>query len=339
MNIKRNIILCSILALAFSTNAQLGNIKDKVKDRTKESKDTKETPVQPLTTPASSTAPASTETKKTEKDANGFIINDPEVAELLKGKDVYHSTDFRLFASILETANPFKMAGVAVNKTAQSLELFVVAQRQYGGVYKKEVTLNLVEGEYYKYESSNPFYAMIQNDGSILIFNSRYAELISKDEATIKSTTEENLNAKTKEPLAKMKQKSELEKQNKSIAQNENFFKSGGVSAVKTDAALESQFLKVLNQANALPTVPEKDRVSYKKVMLIFTDWTVEKNDLGVPLKMVYATWAIGNYTADKRCFFQKVYLKKDYIGGGKYGEVKYDESQSPSIISCELLK
>jgi hypothetical protein len=336
MNVKRNSIVCSILALAFSANAQLGNIKDKVKDKTKE---TKEIPAQPQTTPASSTDPSSIETIKTEKDANGFIINDPEVAELFKGKDVYHATDIRLFASILETANPFKMAGVAVNKTAQSLGLFVVAQRQYGGVYKKEVSLTLIEGEYYKYESSNPFYAMIQNDGSILLFNSRYSELISKDEATIKSATEENLNARTKEPLAKMKQKSELEKQNNAIAQNESFYKSGGARAVKSDAALESQFLKVLNQANELPTVLEKNRVSYKKVMLIYTDWTVEKNDLGVPLKMVYATWAIGNYTADKRCFFQKVYLKKDYLGGGKYGEVKYDESQSPSIISCELLK
>ncbi len=43
--------------------------------------------------------------------------------------------------------------------------------------------------------------------------------------------------------------------------------------------------------------------------------------------------------TTDKKCFFQKVYMKKDYLGGGKYGEVKYDESQEPSIGSCDIIK
>lgn len=346
--------MCLVLAFAFTANAQFGNIKDKLKDNVKNSKDTKESPPpqkssslppeskdtkEARPTQKSSSLPPASDTKKTEKDADGYIINDPEVAELFKGKDVYYSTDIRLFASILE-ANSFKMAGVAVNKTAESLNLFIVAQRHYGGVYKKEVTLKFKGGEYYEYESySSPFYAVVQNDQSILIFNSIHAELISKDENVVKNATEQILNEKAKGPLANMKQKREEEKQNKSIAENETFYKSGGVSAVKKDAALEAQFLKVLNQANSLPTVAEKDKAAYKKILLIFTDWTVEKNDLGVPLKMVYASWAIGNYTADKRCFFQKVYMKKDYLGGGKYGEVKYDESQRPSILSCDLIK
>lgn len=314
-----------ILACSIYAPAQIGNIKGKIKEKTSDSKEA-----------------TSTETsKKQAKDANGFIINDPEVTALLKGKDVYHSTDLRLFSSILGTSNPFKMAGVGVTKSDETLNLFIVAQKQYGGVYTKDVSLSAHEGNYYEFKSASaPFYAIVQSDQSILIFNSIHAELISKDENAVKSISDEAvLNQKAKEPLAQMKRIRAEENQKNSIAQNEKFYKSGEVKSSKSDSKMEASFLKVLNDANASATIPSNEKAAYSKVMLISNDWSIEKNNLDYPVKMVYAAWAIGSYSADKRCFFQKVYFKKDYIGGGQYGDIKFDEGQSPSVVSCDLLK
>src|ERR1043165_206176 len=65
----------------------------------------------------------SQEIAKKVKDKDGYIIDDPEVEELLAGRDVYQSTDIALFGSIIGTPSAFKMAGVGVNKTAEKLDL------------------------------------------------------------------------------------------------------------------------------------------------------------------------------------------------------------------------
>lgn len=344
MKTLKTIISCFILVAGISTaQAQIGKLKSLGRSALSDKKDN-ETPEKQKTVvkEEKSEQPQQSSPQKRQKDADGYIIDDPEVKKLLEGKTVYYSTDIRLFASLLDFFNSFKMAGVAVRKTPDSLHLFIVAQRQYQGVVSAEVHYNKIDNYYF--DSKSKTYAAIQNDQSILLFNHNsynplHSELISPNKSAVEKVTEMELNKKSEPLLQEIKKVKEAQNSKAKNQENETFFKSGGVSAVKKDAALESQFLKVLNQANALPTVDEKERVSYKKILLIFTDWTVEKNDLGIPLKMVYAAWAIGSYTADKKCFFQKVYMKKDYLGGGKYGEVKYDESQAPSIGSCDIIK
>jgi hypothetical protein len=347
MKTLKTIISCCILLIGINTaDAQIGKLKSLAKSATTDKK-ASESPEKPKAEAKVEKSEQQTEVKqekpeqqqtssqKQQKDADGYVINDPEAAELFKGKDVYQTSDVALYNHLLDVSE-CKMAGVVVNKTDDSLLLFIVAQKRYGGVYAKRVSFSHISDKYYQFSN---YYATIQTDGSVLVFNSIGAELISKDENEIKNATKASLQKKAEEPLAEIKKAKEEKNAGKKIQENETFFKSGGVSAVKKDPALETQFLKVLNQENSYPTVAEKDRVSYKKTLLIFTDWTIEKNDLGIPLKMVYAAWAIGSYTADKKCFFQKVYMKKDYLGGGKYGEVKYDESQKPSIGSCDIIK
>lgn len=339
------LISCCVLIVGFNTTqAQIGKLKSLGKSalskteneskktpekQTPEIKDTKTEQDQPIS-------------QKRQKDADGYIIDDPEVKKLLDGKTVYYSSDIRLFASLLNYFNSFKMAGVAIMKTPDSLHLFIVAQKQYQGVVSSEIHYNKI-GNYY-FDSKYKTYAAIQDDQSILLFNHNgfsplHSELISPNKSAVEKVTEVELNKKAEPILQEIKKEKDAQNAKANIQENETFFKSGGVSAVKKDPALETKFLKILNQENSYPTVAEKDRVSYKKILLIFTDWTIEKNDFDIPLKMVYAAWAIGSYTADKRCFFQKVYMKKDYLGGGTYGEVKYDESQKPSIGSCDIIK
>ena len=329
-NMKLRNLLLFITAFSFSAaSAQLGSFKDKLKDKTKENKNTET--VKPTEGVSASVS---------KKDADGYIINDPEVQKLFEGKTVYFCTDYALFGSILNTPNSFKMAGVAVKLEGDYMELLPVGQKQYGGIYKADVILKKTSNGMFSNEnSSQPLYATLESDGSIFLFNGRRAELLSKDEQVIKNANKEALENKSAQKNETIKaakaQQNEIGKQK----ENETFYKSGGVAAVKKDATLETQFLKVLNEANKLPTVPENERASYKKVMLIFTDWTIEKNALDQPIKKVYAAWAEGSYTADKRCFFQKVYFKKDYEGGGTYGAVKFDEAQKPSVVGCELMK
>jgi len=336
MKTLKTIISCIILLAGISTaNAQIGKLKSLAKSATSDKKDNESPEKQKTEVKEEKPQQQQPAAKKLQRDADGYVINDPEVADLFKGKDVYQTSDVALYNYILNVSE-CKMAGVTVNKTDDSLLLSIVAQKRYGGVYSKRVGFSHISDKYYQYSN---YYAAVQKDGSVLVFNSIGAELICKDENEIKTATKASLQKKAEEPLAMIKKANEEKRAGKRIQENETFFKSGGVSAVKKDAALESQFLKVLNQANSYPTVAENERVSYKKILLIFTDWTVEKNDLGIPIKMMYASWAIGSYTADKKCFFQKVYMKKEYLGGGKYGEVKYDESQEPSIGSCDIIK
>lgn len=316
--------LSILLSISFLANAQFGKLPGKVNLK-KEDK-----PKEAITS-----SPA-----KIEKDADGYNINDPEVKALFEGKNVYNCTDFALFGSILNTPNSFKMAGVAVELSDDNMNIMPVGKKQYGGIYKATVNLKKgATGLFTNESTSQPLYASLEKDGSILIFNGRKAELLSKDEKLITMQNQEALENKGAERFLLVKEAKALENEVKKLRENETFYKTGDVKSVKKDPAMETQFLKVLNDANKLPTVAETERASYKKVMLIFTDWTIEKNALDQPIKMVYAAWAEGSYVSSKKCFFQKVYFKKDYQGGGTYSPVKFDEAQSPSVIGCELMK
>ena len=345
MKTLKTLISCCILIIGVSNvHAQLGKLKSLGKSAvSKTETEDKKTPEKQKPeindSKAEQQQPVSS---KKQKDADGYIIDDPEVKKLLDGKTVYYSTDIKLFASLLNFFNSFKMAGVAVTKTPDSLQLLIVAQKQYQGVVSSEIHYSKI-GRYY-FESKYKTYAVIQDDQSILLFNHNsfnplHSELISPNKSAVEKITEAELNKKAEPILQEIKKGKDTQNEKVKIQENETFFKSGGVSAVKKDPALESQFMKILNLENSYPTVAEKERVVYKKILLIFTDWTIEKNDLGIPIKMTYAAWAIGNYTADKRCFFQKVYMKKDYLGGGKYGDVKFDEGEAPSVGSCDIIK
>lgn len=327
-----------IISLSTASFAQLGGLKDKIKDKTKDA---------PKDNPKTDDSKKSNDTgtptaqKKVEKDADGYIINDSEVNSLFDGKKKLFTTDIRLFASIFGTANPFKMAGAAiVTENDSELELLIVGQKKYGGVYKaNEKYSKGAHGFWVSSSASNPYYASKEGDGSLLLFDNRTTELISNDEARVKEATEDALKKLSAPYLAKIKEGKAAEDQAKKFKENETFYKNGGVKASKTNPALESQFLKVLNDANQLATVPANEKASYNKVKLIADDWVVEKNHLDQPVKMVYSAWAEGSYTANKNCFFQKVYFKKEYTGGGQYGPVKFDEAQKPSVIGCELMK
>ena len=318
------------LFLVFSqiSYGQLGGLKDKLN----KAKDVPKESDKPTNSASSN---------KTERDAEGYNINDAEVKALFDGKNKLHTTDIRLFASIFSTSNSFKMAGAAIiSDNGSEMELLIVGQKQYGGVYQANEKYKIgSHGFWVSKSASNPYYASKEADGSILLFDSRTAELISADEAKVKTANEESLKKIAAPYLAKIKERKSAETQAEKLKENETFYKSGNVKASKSNTILETQFLKVLNDANNLATVPPNDKATYGKIKLIADDWVVKKNNLDQPVKMVYSAWAEGSFTADKHCFFQKVYFKKDYTGGGQYGVVKFDEGQKPAIIACELMK
>lgn len=349
MRAQPKLLLCIAVFTGFTAQAQFGSLKNKLKDKAKETitqpsspaKENNASPAagQPAKEPAIISASAGSANGS--KDANGFLINDPEANALFQGKDVYGSTDIYLFSLLLNTSASFKMAGVAVSKTAETLELMPVAKRISQSPLKATVSMKLNAAGYYEYQTnySGNIYAQVQGDGSVLLFNAQHAELVSKDEAQLKAATEESLMSKAAAALSVMKVKKNSAKKEKEIQENETYYKSGNVAASKKDAALESKILSVLNGLNNGAGVEEKDKADYTKILLISTDWNVEKNEFGVPLKMTCRAWAIGRYTMSKECFFQKVYMKKDYLGGGTYGDVKFDEGQRPSIVSCAILQ
>ncbi len=334
-------VIILTLFVSAPTYSQLGGLKKKATDAVKKSEPEKSNNSTKTKEPTK--VPAETQIAsqpKPQKDAKGYIIDDPEVKKLLEGKTIYY---FSNIPWMYDPSRGYKVVAATVTKTADSLHLFVVAQKQYGGVKQDKMPFGK-ESNYY-YDKKNALYALIQEgDESILFFNHsgwrfHHAGLMSPDKTKVENVSEEILKDKVTPALQEIKKEKDSEKAKKEIAANETFYKSGEVSAVKNNAQLEAQFLKTLNSVASLPTVAEKDKAEYNKVLLISTDWNVEKNELGTPLKMTYSAWAIGKYTKDGACFFQKVYMKKDYLGGGTYGEVKQDISQSPGIISCELIK
>jgi hypothetical protein len=277
------------------------------------------------------------------KDRNGYIINDPAVEAFLKGKNAYYSTDNDLYRSIINgwSYRPYQIAKIVVTQTGDKLHFLLVEQsKQPGVVAKSEFEYTKVTDQFYRGNHTRGNYtsAILRPDGTIMLCNSIRGELLSKDEKVVASATKAALVKQCNEYLAQMKSLRLASEATARAKQDEAFFITG-VKAAKRNPALEGKFLRVLNAANALPTVAAKDRASYRRVLLVFTDWEVQKNAAGRPLKMVYAAWAIGRFTQSQQCFYHKVYLKKDHLGGGRYGDVRFDEANSPSLGSCTIIK
>jgi hypothetical protein len=276
---KTKLFLTIIIAVFISSApaySQLGGLKNKVKNTVKQPATESNTPPPAETkeTTPPPTPPAETQTTaqpKLQKDANGYIIDDPEVKKLLDGKTVYYSTNINMIGELLNDYGT-KIAGVVVNTTADSMDLFIVGQKKYGGVSSATIHYGKI-GNYYfdkKYKS----YAAEQNDHSIILFNHSdfmplHAELISLDKNATENVSEADLKKKVDPMLQEIKKLKETQKSKDKIKENETFYKSGGVSAVKSNPQLEAQFLNILNRANALPTVPENERATHKKVLLI----------------------------------------------------------------------
>jgi hypothetical protein len=65
--------------------------------------------------------------------------------------------------------------------------------------------------------------------------------------------------------------------------------------------------------------------------------WTIEKNDLGIPTyKWISACMAIK--TKDGKCGIATTYIRKDYAGGGTYGEQFLYTPTSITIVPCSNL-
>jgi hypothetical protein len=272
------------------------------------------------------------------KDRNGYIQNDPAVEAFLRGKNTYFSTDFDLYRTILRGYDykPFQVAKVILVKTADKLKFTLVEQsKRPGEVIKNDFEYTKVNEQFYQAQYTS---AILQKDGSIMLCSSIRGELLSKNEQATARATKADLVKQCLGYLAQMKTLRDAGNAQVKRQKDEAFFTTG-VKAVKRNAALEGKFLRVLNAANAGPGVAAADRVSYQRVLLIFTDWEVQKNDAGRPIKQVYAAWAIGRFVQSKECFFHKVYLKKDHLGGGRYSDVRFDEAQSPSRGSCDIIK
>lgn len=333
-------LIAACLTTTFSAQAQLSKAFDKAKDKVKNN-DSQTAPANNGTNNSKSeSAPIST-TPKTERDEKGYIINDPEAAKRFIGHEQQFTTDRNLFATLLNFFNDFKMVGSYMDQSGDKLELTVVAQKKYQGIVSNTVTYQKM-GEYFKDDKNNTYLTPLP-DGSWLLFQPKPSqnafELIAKDATKIYQIDETGLQATTDAKVAELKKAKAKADQMKLRAQNETFFKSGDIKASTSNPVLEKQFMTILTKENGYPTVPVNEKAAYKKIYLISTDWSLIRNDLDQPKKMTYSAWTIGNYTADGACFFQKVWFKKDYLGGGKYSEVKFDEGEKPSIISCELIK
>ena len=99
-----------------------------------------------------------------------------------------------------------------------------------------------------------------------------------------------------------------------------------------SDPALE-QFVKVQFAKRQM------DGLNYEvsKVHITRSMWTIEKNDLGIPTyKWISACMAIK--TKDGKCGIATTYIRKDYAGGGTYGEQFLYTPTSITIVPCSNL-
>ncbi len=99
------------------------------------------------------------------------------------------------------------------------------------------------------------------------------------------------------------------------------------------DKGLE-QFVKNAYQKKQM------DGLQYEvtKVNITRSMWTIEKNELDIPTyKWISACMAIK--TNDGKCGIATTYIRKDYEGGGAYGEPFLHTPTSITILPCENLK
>ncbi len=68
--------------------------------------------------------------------------------------------------------------------------------------------------------------------------------------------------------------------------------------------------------------------------------WTIEKNDLGIPLYRYSAQWytVFMSSKVGKSCFYQGFGLRQNYAGGGTYGDVFVDIAPY-KYLKCEEMK
>ena len=272
------------------------------------------------------------------KDRQGYVLDDPAVEAFLRGKDTYFSTDFDTYRQILRGYDykPYVVARVILVRTPDRLRFTLVERsKRPGEVIHNDFEYTRVDDQHFQGQYTSAF---PQKDGTILLCSGIRGELLSKDESAVTRATKADVLRRCREPLARARAQRDAARDQTRRQQNEHFFRTG-LKAVKRDAALEGKFRRVLNAANAHPGVPAAERASYQRVLLAFTGWEVHRNGLGQPIKQVYAAWAIGRFVQSKECFFHKVYLKRDHLGGGRYGDVRFDEAQPPSRGSCDVIR
>ncbi|HZF99401.1 MAG TPA: hypothetical protein VEY71_00280 [Chitinophagales bacterium] len=345
MTFFKSFSFCVAFALMLGpavTSAQIGGaLKDKAKNATNAKSNSKNDS-------KSSTNPSDDKTERApaednNRDEYGVLVSDPAIDAAVKDKNAFYMTQtsdlYRYLNTKYKQGTGHFLKRVVADVTPETLNLtFVNAKQNGSGAFTEDIAFTKSTDNYYYHSSSN-IYALVQPDNSIVLFQGGSldgAELLVKEEAAAKAATADELKKSGNEHKAKIKAKEKEETEKKNAAGNVSVYQNE-VKATHSNAALESQFMKLLNGANA--TAPEADKATWTKIMLKSNDWTVEKNDLGQPVKQSYVAWAVGKYTKDQRCFFHKVYFKKDYLGGGQYSDVKFDEAQRPSVIPCDIVK
>jgi hypothetical protein len=113
----------------------------------------------------------------------------------------------------------------------------------------------------------------------------------------------------------------------------------------------QAEFVKNLRMAKAVmsnPALEKSAKQQYESADMhsqsytvtkvnIASDWTLTKNDLGIPLyKELYINLAIK--FADGSCGLANAWLRQEYEGGGKYSSAKLTMPGSIQVLPCENL-
>ncbi len=195
---------------------------------------------------------------------------------------------------------------------------------------------------YYERSQSSSFIFPLENGSYLLtsggVGSYMVANLISINKEHITNApSKEDLLSMAKILVAKIKD----EEVQKKVAKNDEDFKK--INQASKNVALETQFKVALTKSDA--NLEAKYKCVYKRVTADSQDWTIVKNDLGVPLKKTFDVTIIGE-DANKQCFYFYGSMKKEYIGGGKYSDVikfnqgnQFADGSYKKYISCGLVK
>lgn len=367
----KTLLIITFSLLCFNVTVAQFNIKSKIKEATDKINDNKKdeknsgTGKNTTTNSSSSNNQSSSgdesENKSYTYDSEGYIINHPDIMNLLKTKNKYYIvTKFNNsnWSPFLKgDIRPYDYAFIDQRKNEANPDIITYIPGLVHKIKDKFPNLNSSSvihksGASYPVEANKLYQCIFyiisfEADGGIL-----YTELndgttgtffyLAPDEASasLAATKYEEYKKKSDQNVEKVKaaEKRKQDEMDLSIGTNEynNYFKPN----YKT-TSIEGSLISVANNESVViqSELKKYGKITIKKIALLHQDWEVIKNSLGTPTHKQLDCYAIGTTNTGK-CIIKCISFMKKYEGGSSYSSNIHIESECvPKPFSCDNIK
>lgn len=308
----------------------------------------------PTETGQSSSTQSGNRNNKFKYDSEGYIIEHPVIMDYLKKQEkYYYVTPFK------ETSKEYDYALVKKEVYDEKMKIYDIKIKYIIKTKQENLYKDYPEhfmfgnGSTYNNPSNDKLYynkeyiTSFEGDGTII--SGKIDNGIIKDVTYLNSTKEaaqssvgryielkNKLEQYYKVSLQQTKKDDKVNEMHAGMLDYNDYFTNKYKSP-----ALEATLIKVAtDEHNDLKSEVEKfGKMTIKKMSLNNSDWSVMKNNLGIPTYKQFDAYVIGT-GSNGSCFIKYVSFKKEYEGGGKYSNTIHLRTEStPQLLPCDKVK